>query len=253
MDLNETMPFDVSGADETGLAAKMSADGYLYLPRLLDPDCVAQAREAIAAVLDSFGLLAADTAPADLAYVGGDPPERDVLVAAHRQINHLPAFARLAAQRSVARVMESLLGEDIVTHTRKICRVKYPHDPYDVVGPHQDFWYVKGAEETFTCWAPLTHVDADTGGLAVLPGSHKRGALAHARPETSRFHGVAGAADSDGWVWSPMRSGDVLIFHSLTVHAGLPNTSTRIRLSVDCRYQHAATPMDTSHNRPHME
>jgi ectoine hydroxylase-related dioxygenase (phytanoyl-CoA dioxygenase family) len=34
-----------------------------------------------------------------------------------------------------------------------------------------------------------------------------------------------------------VRAGDVLIFHSLTVHAASPNYSDRIRVSMDCRFQ----------------
>jgi len=33
--------------------------------------------------------------------------------------------------------------------------------------------------------------------------------------------------------------GNVLIFHSLTVHAATPNTSAQLRISMDCRFQDA--------------
>ncbi|MDE0310970.1 MAG: phytanoyl-CoA dioxygenase family protein, partial [Caldilineaceae bacterium] len=46
------------------------------------------------------------------------------------------------------------------------------------------------------------------------------------------------------WVSSPFENGDVLFFHSHTVHKGLPNLSgNRIRLSVDYRYQRASDPV----------
>ena len=34
-----------------------------------------------------------------------------------------------------------------------------------------------------------------------------------------------------------MRAGDVLIFHSLTVHAASRNVSNQLRISLDCRFQ----------------
>ena len=34
-----------------------------------------------------------------------------------------------------------------------------------------------------------------------------------------------------------MSAGDVLIFHSLTVHKGVPNQSHQLRMSIDTRYQ----------------
>jgi ectoine hydroxylase-related dioxygenase (phytanoyl-CoA dioxygenase family) len=39
------------------------------------------------------------------------------------------------------------------------------------------------------------------------------------------------------WVGGEIRAGDVLIFHSLTVHAASPNLSKRMRISLDCRFQ----------------
>ena len=41
---------------------------------------------------------------------------------------------------------------------------------------------------------------------------------------------------------SDYQPGDVLIFHNLTLHWALPNTSDRIRLSIDTRAQPANTP-----------
>lgn len=247
------MAFAPSGADDADLARKMAEDGYLYIPRLLTPARVHDAREDIAAVLAAATLLAPGAAPGRLHYRGGEAPGRDVLVAVHREINLLPAFNGLATQEGAMQVMRRLLGAHAVPHTRKICRVKYPHDAYDVVRPHQDFWYVKGAEETYTCWAPLTDTDAELGGLAVLARSHKRETIAHVQPVDSRFHGVEDTDQDADWTWSPMRVGDALIFHSLTIHAGLPNSSQTIRLSVDFRYQRSDAPMEPSHSRPHME
>jgi ectoine hydroxylase-related dioxygenase (phytanoyl-CoA dioxygenase family) len=47
------------------------------------------------------------------------------------------------------------------------------------------------------------------------------------------------AAAGTEWVTGPVNAGDVLIFHSLTVHAASPNLSDQMRLSIDCRFQDA--------------
>jgi len=39
------------------------------------------------------------------------------------------------------------------------------------------------------------------------------------------------------WVSGDIYAGDVLMFHSLTVHAASPNLSDRMRISMDCRFQ----------------
>ena len=46
------------------------------------------------------------------------------------------------------------------------------------------------------------------------------------------------------WVSGPFVQGDVLIFHSLVVHKGVPNRSDRLRMSMDVRYQLASDPFN---------
>jgi ectoine hydroxylase-related dioxygenase (phytanoyl-CoA dioxygenase family) len=253
VDLNRVRPFTVSDASDPALETRMARDGYLYLPGLAPPQAVAAACAAVAGLLAHEGILQSGSAATDLVYRGGEPPSRDVLLALHKRLNPLAAFTELAEQPAILAVMRTLLGETARTHVRRICRVKYPHDPYDVVGPHQDFWYVKGAEDTYTCWLPLTATSAALGGLAILPGTHLDGTTAHSASDDSRFQGVGGIAPASEWAWSEMRAGDALVFHSLTVHGGLPNASTRVRISVDYRYQREGDAMEESHVRPHFE
>jgi hypothetical protein len=41
----------------------------------------------------------------------------------------------------------------------------------------------------------------------------------------------------DEWIGGQINAGDVLIFHSFTVHAASPNRSDKLRISLDCRFQ----------------
>ena len=43
---------------------------------------------------------------------------------------------------------------------------------------------------------------------------------------------------------SPRRRGDVLIFHSMLVHKGVPNRSDRLRMSMDVRFQRVDAPFN---------
>jgi hypothetical protein len=47
-----------------------------------------------------------------------------------------------------------------------------------------------------------------------------------------------------------MRAGDVLVFHSLTVHKGIPNRSDRLRMSIDCRFQRVRDPFNPDNANP---
>ena len=63
--------------------------------------------------------------------------------------------------------------------------------------------------------------------------------------------------ETSGDTWSgagiPLRCGDVLLFHSLTVHQARDNRSPdRIRFSCDFRYQGRSTPVHKYSLMPHM-
>ncbi len=53
------------------------------------------------------------------------------------------------------------------------------------------------------------------------------------------------------WVSSTFALGDVLLFHSMTVHKGLPNRSNRLRMSIDGRYQRRCDPVAPDSLEPH--
>jgi hypothetical protein len=46
------------------------------------------------------------------------------------------------------------------------------------------------------------------------------------------------------WVGGDFEAGDVIVFHSLTVHKALPNLTPRLRLSMDCRFQRLSDPVN---------
>jgi hypothetical protein len=234
------------------LRERMKATGYLFVRGLLPVDAVTQTCRDIFGVLARWEILDPD-APVEAGRMRpGDPPERGLLEQFHREINRLDSFETLAHTDALLNVMAALLEGPVLVHTRKICRVKYPNDPYDIVLPHQDFWYIKGDPVTYSCWIPLMPMGESVGGLAVAPGTHRLGALEHARPSHSRFSGVSDEAARREWHRSDYRPGDALIFLSYTLHQGLLNRSQQIRLSVDYRYQREDTPIDPSHFRPHM-
>lgn len=94
-----------------------------------------------------------------------------------------------------------------------------------------------GDPECFTVWIPLHDCPADVGPLRVVEGSHRVGYLYH-DDENLHVPEIRATADLGGeWVGGQINAGDVLIFHSLTVHAASPNLSNQLRISLDCRFQ----------------
>ena len=83
-----------------------------------------------------------------------------------------------------------------------------------------------------TSWNPLMDIPVRIGGLAVQPGGH----LGPPRPP--RPLGLS----EPGWATTSYEPGDVIIFHCLTPHAALPNTSSALRISGDFRWQRPDQP-----------
>ena len=85
---------------------------------------------------------------------------------------------------------------------------------------------------------PLGDCPRVLGGLAILPGSHRAGLLAHGANGADQV--APGREPDPGWATIDYRCGDVLMFGGLTVHGAGPNRSgNQLRLSVDHRYQPA--------------
>jgi hypothetical protein len=96
---------------------------------------------------------------------------------------------------------------------------------------------MNGDPECFTVWIPLHDCPIDVGPLQILEGSHRLGIIRHEDENLHVPEIPAEAVTGGDWVGGPINAGDVLIFHSLTVHAASPNRSDRLRISMDCRFQ----------------
>ena len=108
--------------------------------------------------------------------------------------------------------------------------------------PHQDNYYIGGSDETWTTWIPTGDCSAALGSLAVASGTHKLGKLA---VQQTANRGVAVILPDDiTWAGGDFHCGDVLAFHSLTIHQGQDNESgNRLRMSLDYLYQPISHPV----------
>ncbi|NDA66116.1 MAG: hypothetical protein EBY09_05650 [Verrucomicrobia bacterium] len=101
----------------------------------------------------------------------------------------------------------------------------------DFVCQVRDFTHMK---DFLTVWVPLVVVDEGTGGVVVYEGSHQDGNVQHVA-EGSWEAKAIGDLDKYPQLHVHMNPGDILTFPSELLHASAPQTSSRIRYSIDFR------------------
>ncbi len=239
--------------DAEAIRRRADRDGYLYLRGIVDEEAVLEARRDIAGVLQEVGWIDAGTDPDEAItshppHVSGEPEFSPV----YDRVQLLESFHTLAHDEAILEVIEHLLGDDVLLQPSNIARFIFPTNLEQTTPAHQDFVHIQGTPDVWSAWLPLGDCPHLMGGLSVLSGSHKFGVLPVSRSLgagglRAHFEKIGGE-----WVSSPFENGDILFFHSHTVHRGLPNLSgNRLRLSVDFRYQRASDPVMDKVLTPH--
>jgi hypothetical protein len=226
--------------DEIGL------NGYLLIRGLLPHDALSPLLGEITQVFSAAGWLLPGHDPferiANVSAACGDPDPS--FKRTYREIFNLESFHALPHHPALKKVMRMLVGERLLIHPKPIGRLIFPNCERLVNHAHQDYRFMDGDVECFTVWIPLHDCPTDQGPLQILEGSHSFGAQSH---NTANLHVPEipeGTALGGDWVGGQINAGDVLIFHSLTVHAASPNVSNRLRVSLDCRFQDYARALN---------
>jgi len=233
---------DTSPDDAEALRARFTADGYLLVRGLVDVDCVDRLATSVLAIVEEQGLHEQ----------GPDVVDRFRTTRTTYQaaVQRLEVFHALAHDPSLQRVVCMLVGADAFVHPRKLLRAFLPHVPEFTTPPHQDFPYIRGTQNAVTTWLPLRSCRGLDGALRVLVGSHA-GEILPSKPSPTLTGAQVDVDDRDpAWASTDFEPGDVLLFHSRTVHSATPNTSGRIRLSADYRHQSASEPVSMQSLKP---
>jgi len=241
---------DLQG-DGRALAARMARDGYLFMRGLLPRETVLDVQRQVGALAHEAGWLRRDApveqALADPAGFCVDPEPRYLQTL--RRINGIEDYHALKHHPALIGLFERMLGGAILPHPRVLMRNIFPAREAFTTKAHQDFPNVQGTEDVYTAWIPLIDIPMEVGPLQVAVGSHiggvydfDIGAGAGGIEIVERFEGR--------WVSGGFAVGDVLIFHSMTVHKGVPNRSDRLRMSMDVRFQRVDEPFNDDNANP---
>ena len=230
------------------LKEALAVRGYALIRQLIPHSEVEDTLIDVVGVLSRAGWLrsdnsASDRIPAEGAAYGDPDP---VFKKTYQEVFNLERFHALPHHLALKRVMEMIVGDQVLIHPKPIGRLIFPCCERLVTHPHQDYEFMGGDPEFYTVWIPLHDCPLEAGPLRILEGSHRYGVQQHERENLHVPEIPVDAATGDEWVEGQVNAGDVLIFHSLTVHAAAPNISDRMRISLDCRFQDSRRTLNPS-------
>ena len=213
--------------------------GYALIRGLIPRSDVEVVLAEVTDVLFRAGWLRSGSSPSDLipaegaAYGDPDP----IFKRTYQEVFNLELFHALPHHPAMKKAMEMIAGDQVLVHPKPIGRLIFPGCERLVTHAHQDYEFMGGDPEFYTAWIPLHDCPIEAGSLRILEGSHRYGIQDHERENLHVPEIPLDVVAGDEWVEGRVNAGDVLIFHSLTVHAAAPNISGRMRISLDCRFQ----------------
>jgi hypothetical protein len=223
-------------ADELRLTLRDRS--YVFLPGLLAAGVVHKLAARMREVLCAHRWINQRWRPTGFLRERGDAE----FFALHGELQRIEALHALAFDGRILEVVSKLTGEaEVLVHPRKNIRLCFPDE---TTMAHQDYPYVQGAVDTLTVWVPLVPTPKRRGGLALLEGSASGGIRPFSGGDGLERWVPARLDEQPGrWVSADYEVGDVVLFHSLAIHEGLPNRTSQLRMSVDFRYNGMSQPI----------
>ena len=146
-----------------------------------------------------------------------------------------PVLWEVARQDRLRSALQGMLGcERLYMHMPPTARFVLPNNRHAGVPAHQDISYNRHMTRFVTVWTPFVRIDERCGGVAVFEGSGAE--PAHEAPPQGAFWLAGVPTQSFRRVHCLLEPGDALALNPWIIHASVPNTSDRVRISLDCRF-----------------
>ncbi|MFT4793542.1 MAG: ectoine hydroxylase-related dioxygenase (phytanoyl-CoA dioxygenase family) [Paracoccaceae bacterium] len=254
--------------------ASFHQDGFVVVEDVLSPAVLTPVRAEYAALMDQLyarwqaegrvpdatgfdaRLLAAYKAgcdwfqPMDISLPGGK-------IAANTPMHFGPAVFDMITAPRLLDMVECLIGGELTSNPIQHVRIKPPAT--DLRGGenrahitatdwHQDRGVgheAADATDMITVWLAVSDATVANGCLQAIPGAHRAGMLPHC-PKTQTAI-ADGFIDPAAAVPLPVKSGGAVIFHPLTPHGSLANTTDGFRWSFDIRFNRTGQPTGRAH------
>lgn len=168
------------------------------------------------------------------------------------KIQALESFHHFFHDDAVYKLMQTVSGKDVFVYPMKMVRVSTPGKVGYETPPHQDARSHVAGPTMCGIWIALHNISTEMGRLKILPRSHLQGVRDIVPAEGVGNVQCEVFAEENVWHVSDVEQGDVIIFHSCTVHAAQPNLSDNlVRISIDSRFCDYGAPVFSSNKEPH--
>jgi phytanoyl-CoA hydroxylase len=198
-------------------------DGFIKIPDFLSPDELAEIRGNLDRLIRDI----VPTMPAAHAFFEdrNDPGSL-------KQLFHLadydPFFKGMVSGSRFEELAEVLLGEKMAKG-----EAEYFNKPAGIgkpTPPHQDaYYFMLTPPKAVTFWIALEDVDYENGCLHYIPGSHLKGMRPHGKTDALGFSqcitDFGTNEDLETEKPMPVKAGDVLVHHAMTIHRAPGNQS----------------------------
>ena len=219
--------------DSVPLKSEMETYGYVFIRDIIPKADLEQLLGNMVGIALDEGWVIEGAGPSDrtvnpaMACFEPDPKYKRVANRAFR----LERLHALLHHPVLIDVMKRLVGPRLLVHPKPIARMIFPNHEPALFHEHQDHSGIAGSPECYTAWMPLHDCSQGQGTLEIMEASHLLGLLCtdgYVKPEL---------VQGGDWAGERINAGDVVIFHSLTVHRSTLSTSNQLRCSVDYRFQ----------------
>ena len=229
--------------DYVKLNALFEEEGYLFFRNVLDLNQVLQVKHDFIRVLKDQGIVKNDQL--EPVWSGAEMDQVD-----DNALYTLDSPGDLIASPELQQVIDKAFGEPALIYRVPNIRYALPNANNYISPPHQDHFYIQESNIFRTLWIPLMDIDENAGVLAIASRSHKQGVREHIEQDDifsyilkgRKQKGISLNKIQETLLTTNYHPGDLLLFHSETIHCSLPNHSDKIRFSIDTSCQPKSAP-----------
>ena len=239
--------------DPEALQNRIAQDGYLLLRGLHDKETVLTARHQILEKLSEKGMLAPDTPLMDGIFNPHYPEPTSTGSMGNIELTQLLTFKAVVEGEPIMNFFKHFLGGNARTFDFKWLRTAGPGSGSPI---HYDIVFMgRGTQNLYSCWTPFGDVTLDMGPIVFCLGSNRFEKVRETYGQSDVDRDMIEGHFSDKplevvekfgghWATTTFSAGDVVIFSMFLMHASLVNTSDKIRITADTRYQLASEVVD---------